>query len=1170
MRRRYLRYGLIPTVVIAGALALLLLRHKEQGDSTVVARDKKPQVYVEQGHGRPILSVTWSPDGRHVISGGSEGVVKVWSVASGREERSMDAHEAGRISSVSFLPDGKRFVTAGADSTVRIWDLNTMSETRRFKINSPLRTAVLASNSDRLLGVDCDSTAYVWNIESAREIKRFTCGPKGSLAAALSASGQVVLVQGPADSAQMVMRDASTGRTIREFHTDGALTCAGLDPSGTRIVSGAGNALALLKSREYGDVRFMSRETASINCVEIWNTLTGARISKRPGHRFAVSAIQFLPDGKHVLTCGLDSMIKVWNIEDGTLFREFPPHSCSILAASLSPNGHQVLVGGSDGKLRLLDLESGQVVREYGPTAYTTQQTAFVPDGNVIRVAAWDRIWTWDMRTGRRLETILPGDSGNNWHFSPDMNFGLGLDDAGNRRESSLRFWSLDRRKTIDRKPHRILGFVTSAWAFSDDGRYCVVQTNDSTCAREANIDLACEGIYTRWDMRTGREAGRFTAEDVATVGGRDLAVSADGRYALGKRCMADVDFYDFTTNRKTVLHDTAVGRFDPDGYGGGMAGDIVLSSDGREAVVSRRDGTVEFWDTQIPRITRSFRLDEVPDTFILTPDKRLLIGHIVHSFVTDWRLGKARRRISRAFGKSFAAWDTQTGKLLREFVGHDGWLNGEPTLSPDGRYLASTSTDGTARLWNRETGKEVLQFISFLNGEWIAVTPEGYYTASVNGDAFLNVRTGSKITGIEPYRSTFYQPAVVEAALRLGDSEAAISEVLGCKDTCITIADLPDMEPPLLSVTHPGNGDTLLTVDTTLVFHVEDRNSLIKAVRVYVNGRPIAGNPNRGMEEVRSGIRLDIPEGKKSLDLAIPLRLDNGDNLITITALGKAEGVDSLHIYASVAGAFPEQVEVDTVWILAVGVNKYQDKKLRSLNYCVNDAQAIVRAFKRQEGVTCRGVMSMCLSDVGPKKPTVKTIVDNLGFLHQAKERDLAVLFLAGHGANDADGEFYFLPSDAEVVAPNEFNTSKAVSSVMLESAVEVAARRFVFMDACHSGDWGVDLMKIARTFKDDRVLILMSSEGNKPSEESDSLKHGFFTYALIRGLDGDADLTGFDGRVTAMELIAYVSDCVAKLTRQQQNPVFWAPGGLTDYVVAINNRRPGNSSQSNFILGP
>jgi hypothetical protein len=361
-------------------------------------------------------------------------------------------------------------------------------------------------------------------------------------------------------------------------------------------------------------------------------------------------------------------------------------------------------------------------------------------------------------------------------------------------------------------------------------------------------------------------------------------------------------------------------------------------------------------------------------------------------------------------------------------------------------------------------------------------------------------------------------------------------------------------MEPPFLSVKYPEDGDTLKTVDTTIAFHVEDRRNLITSVRVFVNGRAIRGSQSDNPE----GMRLDIPRDAKTLDLKVPVRLDEGDNLVTIAALGKSEALDTLHVFVVPKEKAGVAMDIDTVWILAVGVNKYQDKRLQSLKYCVTDAQGVVRSFEAQEGTACRKVMSRVISDTGPLKPTAANIIDNLRFLHQAGPGDLAVLFLAGHGMKNDRGDFYFLPADAQMLGPGAFELSRAVAGSQLQWAMESPARRFVIVDACHSGDVGLDLVKLAREFKDNRVLIMASSEGNKPSEEADSLKHGLFTYALIKGLEGDADIVGSDGKISAMELITYVSDRVSTLSKQRQNPVFWVPGGLSNFIVAVNDKNP------------
>ncbi|KER10623.1 MAG: hypothetical protein HY22_03805 [[Candidatus Thermochlorobacteriaceae] bacterium GBChlB] len=56
--------------------------------------------------------------------------------------------------------------------------------------------------------------------------------------------------------------------------------------------------------------------------------------------------------------------------------------------------------------------------------------------------------------------------------------------------------------------------------------------------------------------------------------------------------------------------------------------------------------------------------------------------------------------------------------------------------------------------------------FVCFTDGEWVILTPEGYYNASAKGDQYLNVRVRSAVYGIENYRATFMRPDLVQAAL--------------------------------------------------------------------------------------------------------------------------------------------------------------------------------------------------------------------------------------------------------------------------------------------------------------------------------------------------------------------------------------------------------------------
>ena len=79
-----------------------------------------------EGHRGVINCLAFSPDGSRLASGDSQGLVKIWDLASRREQASFRAHELGIIKAVVFSPDGTLLATAShLDRQVRLWDAAT-------------------------------------------------------------------------------------------------------------------------------------------------------------------------------------------------------------------------------------------------------------------------------------------------------------------------------------------------------------------------------------------------------------------------------------------------------------------------------------------------------------------------------------------------------------------------------------------------------------------------------------------------------------------------------------------------------------------------------------------------------------------------------------------------------------------------------------------------------------------------------------------------------------------------------------------------------------------------------------------------------------------------------------------------------------------------------------
>ncbi len=247
------------------------------------------------------------------------------------------------------------------------------------------------------------------------------------------------------------------------------------------------------------------------------------------------------------------------------------------------------------------------------------------------------------------------------------------------------------------------------------------------------------------------------------------------------------------------------------------------------------------------------------------------------------------------------------------------------------------------------------------------------------------------------------------------------------------------------------------------------------------------------------------------------------------------------------------------TYYALIIAVGKYRDPKINSLTYAENDARGLYKILTdSRSGLFDPANVTVLINEKATEK-NIKFKFDDMVMKAKQKE-DLFFVFYAGHGFTYPNGsDTYWLSYDT-VVGNEDGNRIKSTAFSNLTLATKIAdinANTMIFfIDACFSSGMvkkSSDIRGLETflgTGKD--YAIITSSQAEQKSIESPRLKHGLFSYFLIKGLSGEADGNS-DGFVDIEELWTFINSNVskhAKLMGASQTPRRSGSSGSSVYL--------------------
>ena len=384
-----------------------------------------------------------------------------------------------------------------------------------------------------------------------------------------------------------------------------------------------------------------------------------------------VNGLAFSPDGELLAAAGGDGAIKIWNGRTGSLVRTLKDaHGGFVSSVAYHRDGKHLASVGADKQVKVWDLANGlpvfasrcDAVHVYG----TAHAAAFSPDGRQLAAGSDGAVMVWDWESGQLMHAF-PGHE--------KRPFSVAFDHAGRLASGSWRgnvnLWdAATGNEPLRTFPvSRAARHPVTALAFSPDDERL------ATSSFNRRVDV--------WDTKTGGLLRTLPHSDSGLV--LCVAWSPDGRYVASAGEDKTVRIWEATTGRDVL------------GLRGhsGQCGCVVFSPDGRRLASGGKDGTIRVWDAT------PLRSQEGQEVLTFTEHDNEI-----------WSLAVSpdgRQVVSAGFSAAAKVWNTEDGRVSADFAGHSDIVFCVAWQPPDGRWIASAGGDGglfTVKVWDSKSGE--------------------------------------------------------------------------------------------------------------------------------------------------------------------------------------------------------------------------------------------------------------------------------------------------------------------------------------------------------------------------------------------------------------------------------------------------------------------------------
>lgn len=1121
------------------------------------------------GHQGEIFGLAFNPTNQILASGSGDQSIRLWDVQTGRLQIILKGHTAP-IRTLAFSSKGNFLASGASDKTTRVWDLQTGKEAAIFSsIFGNIRAVAFSPNGEILASTGDGGSLRLLDWRANKEVKAMKSGFGIIYAVAFSPSGSV-LATGSSDT-HVHIWDPSSGQqqTVFSGHAKAVLSVA-FSPDGSLLASGSADGT-----------------------VRLWEVRTGKERGILLGHSGDVNAVGFTANGIHVISAGGDGTVRFWDSATSRSLGILSNYKGPVWALALAHNEDLLASGGRD---RTVHLQAAAVtLAQVSPssTSPVIPRDADVgpPPVPPPHAVADFSIQPHEIKPGEELTVDLRvsntgkgplyrflAKTSSSHPLLDGRTFYFGKILAGQSKSEILKV-SIPKDMTTEEIPLDIRfeeynGFVPDPlkalitlsgpprprlaynYQILDNGTGQSVGNGDGRIQKGEAVDLLLTiknvGVVPAkdtWVELTNQEGqhldirphvirfGQLEPNDTKQARINFTVWPDYPKQELGFGLLIKEKTQNVFLNEKV---DLVVDTLPPQQIiatnkivmvtqdhasllsGAGAESSVIATVDKAQSLSAT--GELGGWyriqlseketgwiAKQQVAIVQSSIKGEMP-----IPTIQGLEANKAAQFITlPEQLQQAEQERARI---------EHTLKQREEEMAHlQAKL--EHMTATQQSTLSTTKEQLERERTEREKIEQALQ---------TRERESQQLRAQLEDSAHL--KSSELSTMREHLQQEQAQREQAEKALRNFKQEMAN---LQAKLDKMNQSQASAKTPPAIALASPYD-QQILTTDRVQLVGAAASDKGIARIEVRVNDELLARRQGRGVAVVPSqGTQQSTQEFSETIQLR------EGQNIITVVAY------DGDQVESSRTLRVTREVNKGQIWAVVIGISQY--KTVRSLKYADKDAQAFRDYLTKNVGVA-PDHMTFLINE----QATLFNMKRSLGtdLKRKAGPKDTVIIYYAGHGAPepdasspDGDGlEKYLIPYDAD---PQDLYTTGLPMREVETIFHRLSAERVIFItDSCYSGATAGRTFSTAarratlsdgflnRLSKGKGRVVLTASRAGEVSEERDDLGHGVFTYYLLEGLNGKADVDG-DSLVTVDEAYSYLSTHVPEATGQNQHPV-------------------------------